>query len=203
MAEFLQDIFRTRRAYFYVQSNSNVLETGGDTGFDVEEIRMEATSDYSVVSSAAIAKHPVASGSDIGDHLHVFSDKINMSGVISDTPTLFTFAGTNITAEEYNSRLNDIKENKRLVTVVLPSLGTFNNCALISGTVTKDAKTGNGLRISLSFDRFLLGTAFSSNNVAEGQVDKVKDIDNSGNTGTTDPRIDPRGLVNAILGVVG
>lgn len=141
----------------------------------IGSIELDAAISISHRAEVEVTQHPVEKGADIADHLRPKPEIVTIEGVVSNTPINVTqqtraveFVGTGFRAEfqttareeqpfgvpgyaeEAYAKLRDIKDNRELVTIVTP-LKTYENMALTSLEIPQDAKTGDSLRFTATF----------------------------------------------------
>jgi len=195
------EYFKTRRAYIFRQSEENIIESTEAEPSNVIRVQMDATTSFSLTSSGSIAKHPVADNSSRADHVTINNDVIELTGVISDSPLYLTSGGNRkIDATEYVKQLKEIKENKELVTAILPSIGSFSNCFITHVRLIKDKSVGNGLKVSLKLEKLLIGSNFKSKTVRRDKEDKTDSLKSEGNQSTSKSGggVNKSGIINTV-----
>lgn len=131
--------------------------------------------------SNEVTAHPVEAGVDVVDHIRPLPEEIEISGVVSDTPLVYLpslRAPSPITddlthpsdrADIAYWELNRIMDEGELIDVIT-KLREYENMAITSFTVDRDAATGNVLNASLSLRQVV--TVESQTVAAPEPVDK-------------------------------
>lgn len=139
-------------------------------GFDVL-VQLDALESESADHDVEVTDHPVEVGADVSDHARVKPIMLSVQGIISNTPVNrtqqrrviqtqgFTIQSTAVNgapagatgyAEAALERLTTLKEARQLVSVVTPSR-VYKDMLLTSMKVPRDAKTGDAVRVALTF----------------------------------------------------
>lgn len=123
-----------------------------------------------------VTEHPVERGAAISDHIRPKPDGLVMEGVVSDTP-IYVDPEEGRAANAYEA-LRSIRSAGELVTVV-STLRVYENMAMVSFTVPKDARTGDVTQFSATFKEVRIVDAGSlsfdaSKNAGKSKKDKGK-----------------------------
>jgi hypothetical protein len=117
--------------------------------------------------SAEVTNHPVEEGSEISDHIRKQPDSIQISGVVSNTPLVYLasiqapsplmndLTPVSDRAELAYAELQRIMSQGETVEVVT-SLRTYENMALTSLSITRDAASGNVLNASMDLREVII-----------------------------------------------
>lgn len=148
----------------------------GATGIGVIELDCTLSTTHSMKVEAT--KHPVERGAKITDHLRPEPDVVTLEGLISDTPVsrsqqtrAVQAAGVSLTtsaaapavfgvpgyAAAALAKLVAIKDGGILVTLAT-ELRTYTDMALTSLDIPRDARTGDALRFSATFEKIIIVT---------------------------------------------
>ncbi len=146
----------------------------------IGSIELDASLSESHKSNAEATRHPVEKGAKITDHIRPEPEEITIEGIISNTPLNRTqqtraveFVGRDFRSEfvtsstgeapfgvpgymeEAYAKLRDIRKNGELVTIVT-QLRTYENMAMISLEIPRDAKTGDSLKFTATFSQIVI-----------------------------------------------
>lgn len=126
----------------------------------IASIVLDASVQETHTTSATVTSHPVESGADLTDHVHKEPDTIQITGIISNTSTVFPqalpgvalagsianlFSGSsNDLAQKAYQDLKKLVDERTLVTVET-TLRTYENMLLENLTVTRDMNYGDAL----------------------------------------------------------
>lgn len=132
----------------------------GEPGGDPIIVDASVRETHSV--SGQISDHPVESGIDIVDHYRVLPRKVQIEGVITDTPIATGFPGTTLINSAAGLINGDEKPSvnawlelqrffdKAVVVNIRTSLRLYENMVLTDLSVTRDTKTAQGLHFTVS-----------------------------------------------------
>lgn len=112
-----------------------------DTSISEEHIYQARVTSFPVEGSGTGA-------SNVSDHIYNSPTRVNISGIVSDTP-INIFAARDRSVSVFN-RLVEIHRKKELVTLV-SGIKTYPNMALVSLVVPRDIKTGQSLTFNMEF----------------------------------------------------
>ncbi|MCW8336590.1 phage baseplate protein [Vibrio paucivorans] len=157
-----------KRAYIVRQDENEVTGLTLSSGSPDGALIMSATTESNATLSGSLTMHPVSDGSDRADHYTTESSRFTLTGVLDEIPQLFQAHGRATELRSYVDEIYEIRDNKVLCTVRIPDVGIFNDCMIISARFTKDHKTGNGLRASLTFQEFLIAEPLRTRTPAAG-----------------------------------
>lgn len=130
-------------------------------------VQMDATLSEVHTSEAAVTEHPVEEGANISDHIRRLPEEVEINGVVSNTPIVFL---ASIAAESpienditpvtdraglAYAELTRIQDAGELVTVVT-TLRDYENMALTSLVVNRDAQSGNVMNAQLSLREIIV-----------------------------------------------
>ena len=108
-----------------------------------------------------ITQFPVESGADITDHIRPQPERITINGVVTNTPIVFLggIASDPARAEDAYAKVKSMRDNGDLVSVVT-SLRQYDNMAIESFSVLRDAQNGNVMNATLTLrEIFIAETA--------------------------------------------
>lgn len=130
-------------------------------------VQMDATLSEVHTSEADVTEHPVEEGANITDHIRRLPEAVEINGIVSNTPIVFL---ASLTAESplendvtpvtdragaaYDELIR-IKDQGELVTVVT-TLRDYENMALTSVVVNRDAQSGNVMNAQLSLREIII-----------------------------------------------
>lgn len=115
--------------------------------------------------SNEITKFPVEEGKDIADHIRHFADRIEIDGLISDTPLAFfgsapSPVGTDTGSPVDRAHRADLAFQKAMQTSelvrVVTSLRTYENMAMVDYSVTRDKDNGHVLSFHLALEEVVI-----------------------------------------------
>lgn len=126
-------------------------------------IELTSTTDIKINETSTVSKHPLETGDSIVDNVVVDNITVAFNGVISDIRSIFrsnTF-DDGVPAQAFENpvegvinSLRNIKNTKQLFTVHYDRrFASFRNCVLTSLSLDKNAQTGLGYNINLSFEQ--------------------------------------------------
>lgn len=145
-------------------------------------VELDATPTQAWESTAEVTKHPVETGSAVGDHVKPANDAITVEGVITNTPvivpatqmqgatrapgTLDLPGGGSVSVQRWSGPFDRVSECRELlrslVKAGLPAtlstgrregLRFDDNLVLVRFRVDRDATTGNSINVSLDFEQ--------------------------------------------------
>lgn len=124
---------------------------GKNRGDQIEIIQFDAVLNESHQLGSDVTFHPVEDGAQITDHIRKRPDTIQIDGIVSGTPIKFlaSFRVQEDPVSQAYETLRDIMEKSTLVDVVT-TLRVYQNMALTSVSITRDADSGNILNASLT-----------------------------------------------------
>jgi hypothetical protein len=148
-------------ATFYIDSPSEGI------------LELTSTTDIRISEAASVSKHPLETGETIVDNVVVENVTVDFSGVISNVRKIAQRTNQSDLAvpNEYEENvegsikaLRRIKEAKELFRVVYDNrFLPFENCVLTSLSMDRNAQTGLGYNVSLSFEQVrIVGRATTS-----------------------------------------
>lgn len=133
----------------------------------IEPVVFDASLSEQHTLEAEVTQHPVETGSPISDHYRVLPQKIVINGIVSDSPMpadhiggLFTsrdglvstanklITGKSRVDEAYDSLRKKMDESSLLD--VVTTLKTYENMAITSLAIERDASSGNILNSTIS-----------------------------------------------------
>lgn len=125
-------------------------------------LQLDVTKSYTIDGDSDITEHPVEQGANVSDHVRPKPRLVHVEGMVTNTPlpTPETAAGTEYPVDEPGpaAAAYAMLENRRkggyLHTLVLP-LDTIQFLALKRVSEPRDAKTGDALRFSLTFQEIV------------------------------------------------
>lgn len=117
-----------------------------------EYVIPDATTSENHRVSNQVTSHPVELGVEVADHIIAQPDEISIEGVLSNTPVEYMAALRNPPdrAEQIYEKLLDLRE-KGYLAYILTSLRQYENMALVSFTVPRDAERGGSIFVQLTF----------------------------------------------------
>jgi hypothetical protein len=123
-----------------------------------ERIELDAAISRSTELSVEVTKFPVETGAVISDHAILAPDRFQLSGMISNTPTIAdTRQKDTRRAQDARDRLKDIRQ--RRVAVTIEANGErHENLVMIALSFPEDGSTGDAVHFSASFERILMAT---------------------------------------------
>ena len=145
----------------------------GGVGF----IQLDCSVHETHTDAAEITAHPVEDGSIVSDHIRKLPNTLEISGIVTDTPITYlaslfakppTFAsdgfipslpGSGRADEAYT--LMQLMMEKGVTMIVITSLRNYNNMAIESLVVTRDASTGQTLDCTISLKEVKKAKALS------------------------------------------
>lgn len=145
-------------------------------------VELDATPTQAWESTAEVTKHPVETGSAIGDHVKPANDTITVEGILTNTPvivpatqmqgatrapgTLDLPGGGSVSVQRWSGPFDRVSECRELlrslVKAGLPAtlstgrregLRFDDNLVLVRFRVDRDATTGNSINVSLDFEQ--------------------------------------------------
>lgn len=155
-------------------------------------LELTSTTDIQVNETSTPSKHKLETGESITDNVVVDNISVTFSGIISDVRRIYqvTTQDDGRQAEVFSdpvdgyiSALRRIKNTKQLFTVRYDSrFPAFTNCVLTSLSAIRDAQTGLGYRISLSFEQVRLSgrARLSVSRSLQANPDVTQEETNSG-----------------------
>ena len=166
------------RAFIIEQDGLHTTTKAPRIPDDKRRIQLHATTRFSVDRDSKATTQPMADNSDRADHYRNNSVVINLEGYVADSTVIDSptdsdgnvlegyadinintyIGGTRISSEEYIYEIQKLQNEKRLVTVVLPTLGMYGNCVITSFKPAKETSVGKGVRVSLKLQQLLVAT---------------------------------------------
>lgn len=141
---------------------------GEKTKAQVGFVELDASLSETHSMSAEPTNHPVEAGFEITDHIRKKPDSIQITGVVTDTPLVYLaslqtpspLANDHLTPVTYRAdlayaELQRIMNEGETVEVVT-SLRSYENMALTSLSVTRDAASGNVLNVSMDLREIIV-----------------------------------------------
>jgi len=137
----------------------------------IDSIVLDASLKEEHTGEVEVTDHPVEQGAAVTDHARPKPEELTIEGVVSNTPLnalqtsrAVTYEGVPFTtsaasnavrgkpgnAESAYTQLLDLKEGKRLLTIVT-ALRTYENMLMTSLKVPRDAQTGDVLKFEAKF----------------------------------------------------
>lgn len=142
-------------------------------------VTLDASISEKHTKSNEVTKHPVETGKDVSDHIRHHGDRIEIEGVISNTPLFFLaslassggtgLAGNLFSASPVRSDTEHVTDRAKradqafsaamdsgeLLTVVT-SIRTYKNMAMVDYAVTRDKDTGNILSFNIGLEEVVI-----------------------------------------------
>jgi len=136
-----------------VQIGETIVAGVGEVSFDTSLSEL-------YVNNADVTDHPVEKGSNITDHIRARPLELSINGVISNTPIAFlaSLRFPPKRAEVGYFTLLELQKQAKLVKV-LTTLDEFDNMAIQSVELDRDASTGNIASIKLSMKQVRLANS--------------------------------------------
>lgn len=154
-----------------------------------DSITLDASISERHSSRLELTRHAIEEGDDPTDHARKLPDVLTLEGLFSNTPVSKaeseargnTAPGASGYAQEQEAKLRKVQSDRRAVTITT-ELRAYKNMVLTSLDIPRDAKTGDAVRFSATFEeiRFVkseivrLELASRPNNVPEKPQEKVK-----------------------------
>jgi hypothetical protein len=140
---------------------------GEKTKARIGVVELDASLSETHSMSAEVTNHPLEEGSEISDHIRKQPDSIQITGVVSNTPLVYL---ANIQAPSpLVNDLTPVSDRAELAYVelqrimsqgetveVVTSLRTYENMALTSLSITRDAASGNVLNASMDLREVII-----------------------------------------------
>ena len=125
----------------------------------IGNISLDATlSEYHTFTARA-TKFPLENGSFVSDHVEVDPIRLNIKGIVSDTP-LSLLSDFNRSIDNFN-RLTRLFESKAIISVIT-GIRVYQNMVMTSLNIPRDVETGQ----SLTFEIDLQEMRFVNQNIA-------------------------------------
>lgn len=124
----------------------------------IEALELDASISEEHGATNAITAHPVERGVAIADHIRPEPETLTMEGIVSNTPVgpaeenADTAPGSPGRAEAAFAKLMELRDAGALVTVVT-GLRSYENMAIQSLRVPRNAKIGDALRFTVTLRR--------------------------------------------------
>ena len=126
---------------------------------DVISIDLDVTMDESHEWQNDVTTNPVENGSPISDHIQIMSDKLRITGMISDSSisdaVIKQFSG--IDGTQFLTRvqtafdvLRKLKEDRKLITVYT-KYKVYTDMAITSLSIPRNNQTGDSIQFSIEF----------------------------------------------------
>jgi hypothetical protein len=119
----------------------------------VGNIFLDATIDENHSFTSNVTSYPVESGSNISDHIFNNPEKVNITGIVSDTP-LNIFIPFNRSIDSFNVLLR-MFYNKDIITLIT-GIKIYTNMVMTSLNVPRDVRTGESLTFTMEFKRVII-----------------------------------------------
>ena len=136
----------------------------------IGDLAIDCTVTETHTAAATVTEHPVESGANITDHIRPEPLQLSITGIVSDTPLgskqiqrAIDIGGTSVQVTQQEtptsatgfgraawSKLEEIRASGKLVKVVTRDK-PYENMALVSLSVPKDARTGGAFAFSAQF----------------------------------------------------
>lgn len=142
----------------------------------IDSIELDASISESHVGEVEVTEHPVEQGANVTDHVRPKPDTLTIEGFVSNTPLnraqnkravesqgfrLSTTSERDVivgqpgNAETAYTKLRELKDSGTLITVTT-KLRTYDNMVIKSLSVPRDAKVGDALKFSATFQRITI-----------------------------------------------
>ena len=118
-------------------------------------------------NTVTVTNHPVEDGADIADHLRSQPDELSVAVIVSNNPILVLasiraqpisgFGDPSSRAEDAHEFIRNLMRDKELVNFST-TLRDYQNMAITSMTVDRDATTGNMVQLNLSLREIIIAT---------------------------------------------
>jgi len=186
---------------------------GEKTRAQIGLVTFDASVSEQHTKTAEVTSYPVEDGVDITDHIRRQPEEVAINGIVSNTPICYLasllapsplkndLTSASERAELAYSEMQRVMDSGELVSVVT-SLRDYDNMAIISLSVTRDAANGNVLNANVTMREVILAIT----QTAEAPPDPVeparKGVQNQGaQTATAAPATTPGpSLAFGILG---
>ena len=178
-------------------------------------LQFDASLTETHVDEAEVTSHPVEGGSENSDHIRKLPNKIDINGIITNTPLVFlaSVRATSPVSRDHkksNDRvsaaydyLQKIMDDGTTVDVVT-SLREYKNMALTGMSVIRDAANGNVLNCSLSLREIIIaGTLTTDLPLPDDVANKLKENQGKQETADSSPQQEEQsqsGLSSALGG---
>lgn len=137
----------------------------------IGDVSLDCTVSETHNATATVTDHPVESGSTITDHIRPEPLQLTITGIVSNTPIgtkKLQIVSSEIGriraddtvlghAETAAKKLEEIRLSAKPVKVVT-RLRTYENMAMLSLSIPRDAKTGNALNFTMQFKQIRIVT---------------------------------------------
>lgn len=185
-------------AVFYVDSPSEGI------------IELTATTDIQVDERSTPSKHKLETGETITDNVTVDNVNVTFSGVITEARVVTRSKSQSDGKQENRysdpvqgiiSSLRRIKNSKELFTVRYDNrFPAFNNCVLTTLSIVRDASSGLGYRVTLSFEQVRISgrAAFFVTRSQEASPDTTQEKTESGSNNQEQVRVLTTSGLNAV-----
>lgn len=140
---------------------------GGPKRLTIGIVQFDASVDETHVTASEATTHPVETGGEVSDHIRRLPTEITITGQVTDTPIVY-LASTNArsplttsNAQDRNrvdtayAELRRAQADGELVTVAT-SLIDYTNMAILSISVTRNAKKGKILEATINLREILI-----------------------------------------------
>jgi hypothetical protein len=140
---------------------------GPKTKAQVGTVQFDCSVSETHSKEAQITDHPVEEGSTISDHIRRQPESLELNGIVTNHPIIFLasiqapsplendLSPTPDRAEVAYATLREIMDKGELVTVVT-SFWEYENMAITSMSVTRDAQNGNVLNCNLGLREIII-----------------------------------------------
>ena len=125
----------------------------------IGNISLDATLSDDHTFTARATKFPLENGSFVSDHVEVDPIRLNIKGIVSDTP-LSLLSDFNRSIDNFN-RLTRLFESKAIISVIT-GIRVYQNMVMTSLNIPRDVETGQ----SLTFEIDLQEMRFVNQNIA-------------------------------------
>ena len=159
-------------------------------------LEFDASLTETYVDEAEVTSHPVEGGSETSDHIRKLPTRIEINGIITNTPLVFLASelAKSPVSKDYKKSADRVSAGygylRKLMTDgtivdIVTSLREAKNMALTAMSILRDAANGNVLNCSLSFREILIaGTLTTDLPLPDDVANKLKE--NQGKQETTD-----------------
>jgi hypothetical protein len=129
-----------------------------------------------------ITDHPVEDGTNVTDNIRDKPDRVRIEGMVTNHPLNIEdrvdsvgalVRGEAGRAETAFEQLREIKKNKQTVTIIT-SLKTYDNMAMETFEVPRDAELGNVVKFTATFKEIIIAKSETRAAPSKGDVGKAK-----------------------------
>lgn len=124
-----------------------------------ESLELDASPQQDHALAAQLTEHPTEKGANVTDHKVVSGARLQVQGIVTDTPTRASLQGAGAGAASRSQRAWEVLERLRadsLLCTVITTRRTYQDMVLVDLKTTSNAKQGDALYFAASFQQVLV-----------------------------------------------